>query len=724
MVEPRRLSDDDRSIVGTIGSIKRIALACRFPALTVAGVFAALLLAAQGKELAVRLVDESRPGAIAVFYATLLWWAAVTWLWSRTMLNLEFPGERPEERLRGWLVDHVPRILSMMPFGVAGLSIGEVDDEGMARWIHIGAVTAAGCALYFFLVKRRDVAQRLRASLVRSSSQALRFVGERVVNLGTEATPPASGLLAASPWPAGIRLSFAAALGFGAWAAADPLGFGWSFGLPAGVFVAFAGLVPVGSYLVHRGERAGIPAVSMILALAFAFSVSNDNHDVRTLADIHSVAWPKERRELAKGLEAWSAACLPDNSRQPEPVVVVATAGGGIRAAYWTATVLGAIQDRLLARGIDFSHRVVAISGVSGGSLGAAVYVDLLRADGVHCAAKDVHGTGYAQRGQAALSGDLLSPVVTAMMFGDLLQRFQPFPRVFADRAVAHERSFEASLASQKLRFDAPFRELWLDAGRAVARPALFLNGTHQETGRRIVLSNFQVEPTVFVDTYDFFALVGRDTRVSTAVLNSARFTYVSPAGTLRNIDDPAACEGSSHCGHIVDGGYFENSGSATARDVMHRAFLALDRPGRPIRPIVIQISSDPDMAAREAARCGASPNPARKTGSSFANDVWAPVDTLLNTRTARGVLAVGEMARLHCGSDEVPNVFVHFLMCNATDQSPPLGWVLAGASKDFLARQLLSECGNDAEMEKLLKAFEAVRPAAGGAPSGKGGMS
>jgi hypothetical protein len=85
--------------------------------------------------------------------------------------------------------------------------------------------------------------------------------------------------------------------------------------------------------------------------------------------------------------------------------------------------------------------------------------------------------------------------------------------------------------------------------------PNLFLNGTSVETGKRIIASNLRINND-FTDSTDASDALDGVLRVSTAVHMSARFTYVSPAGGLRSGD------------HVVDGGYFENSGAATADDI------------------------------------------------------------------------------------------------------------------------------------------------------------
>src|SRR4029077_10246699 len=66
----------------------------------------------------------------------------------------------------------------------------------------------------------------------------------------------------------------------------------------------------------------------------------------------------------------------------PVPLVIVATAGGASRAGYWTAKVLGEIEDAHP----DFHKYVFAISSVSGGSLGTAVWRAMLEDEKVPCA--------------------------------------------------------------------------------------------------------------------------------------------------------------------------------------------------------------------------------------------------------------------------------------------------------------------------------------------------
>ena len=67
-------------------------------------------------------------------------------------------------------------------------------------------------------------------------------------------------------------------------------------------------------------------------------------------------------------------------------IVLIYGVLGGLRAAYWTATVLGELHDRI----DHFDQHLFAVSGVSGGSVGASVYRALIGTSGsIECRASD-----------------------------------------------------------------------------------------------------------------------------------------------------------------------------------------------------------------------------------------------------------------------------------------------------------------------------------------------
>jgi hypothetical protein len=150
-------------------------------------------------------------------------------------------------------------------------------------------------------------------------------------------------------------------------------------------------------------------------------------------------------------------------------------------------------------------------------------------------------------------------------------------------------------------RLAEPLDRLWDD--KVHWTPALFLNATWVETGKRLIASNVQIvvagAEEDFADVEDaqrFFA--PRSLALSTAAHMSARFTYVSPAGTLVK-------DGKVH-GRVVDGGYFENSGATTTLEVLLTIDqLALeDKRWKKVDPIVIHISNEPVDPRPAPKRC------------------------------------------------------------------------------------------------------------------------
>ena len=101
------------------------------------------------------------------------------------------------------------------------------------------------------------------------------------------------------------------------------------------------------------GERAR-PRVVGAYALAFVITLGVVNawlhpfHRVRVRdGDCKPVALPNQRPTVGAAAGAWYAQANPPakvHGEGPVPMLVVATAGGGIRAAYWTATILERLE--------------------------------------------------------------------------------------------------------------------------------------------------------------------------------------------------------------------------------------------------------------------------------------------------------------------------------------------------------------------------------------------
>jgi hypothetical protein len=258
-----------------------------------------------------------------------------------------------------------------------------------------------------------------------------------------------------------------------------------------------------------------------------------------------------------------------------------------------------------------------------------------------------------------------------------------PAPVAHFDRAraleVAWERAWREHRGSD--RFAQPFDRLWQDA-HDWWMPALFLNSTWVETGKRLIASNLRLTPEDFNDVEDLHLFYDdRALPLSTTVHLSARFTYVSPAGTLTR-------DGRIY-GRAVDGGYFENSGTTTVLEILLTIDQLAERSGfwKRVDPYVILISNEPADPRFDRIGLGSWPKDRATTPSACCNEVLSPLNALLNARGARGAYA-RETAKWDVSAAH----FFHFGLCEDDNVKIPLGWTLSKMVRDTMQEQLGSD--------------------------------
>jgi hypothetical protein len=481
-----------------------------------------------------------------------------------------------------------------------------------------------------------------------------------------------------------------------------PVRVGEALGSSAVVLLAIAAWTAAGSTLVYFGSRYRIPTLMFAFLLALACSFINDNHAIRTLNETLS---DQDKVSLDAALDKWLARVsqnypLPDKAAF-RPLYLVSASGGGIRAAYWPAIILGHIEDRAgdpQNNKASFAAHVFAMSGVSGGALGEITFTALI--------ATGPTSATYESRAQWLLDRDFLAADVGKMFFADLFQRFFPIPIPLFDRA----RSLEDAWADAWDQSEQPVNGNPMNRGVAdlyrradsnnLSLPSLFLNGTSAETGKRIITSNLQVEPIlldhaqlidgdhgVFTDAVSGCEkLQGREIRLSTAAHQSARFTYFSPAGRFP--------DGT----RIVDGGYFENSGATTLLDLMDaiRRHIDANKAGNPawnqVRIHLVLIDNNPLPPPPAPPEPGHTPAP-DPAPRRFAAELMSPLDALMATRDARGSYAQCEAVVL-TGSGDNPNPVspvgqtFQFNLAQR-DITLPLGWSLSGQAVTEMNAQL-----------------------------------
>jgi len=415
------------------------------------------------------------------------------------------------------------------------------------------------------------------------------------------------------------------------------------------------------------------------VAVLWSYFDLNDNHELRELSDRRTFVTAPA---FGHSFQQWLLARSPTQSDEPFPVVFVAAEGGGIRAAYFTAQVLAAIQDRCP----EFARHLFAVSGVSGGSVGAAVFTGMLASlksnaaqERLACATEPNKTTPLADGVESVLKTDYLAPLVATLLFPDALQRFLPFKVPAWDRSRTLERSFESSFRSTVGTdfLEGSLYAYWSPAGNL---PVLLLNSTHVATGARVIASPLQLLDERFhrvLTLFDFVPLA--DFRISTVAVNSARFPLVTPAGAVLNGDD-------KH--RFVDGGYFENSGAVTLAEAVNSAIEAARQINRTIRPVVIRIGNSPSSLAQSDSNVTRA-----EVGDSAPmalGELLSPIRAMFNTRTARGALAADMLETTVTTLQDrgILSDYVQFQI-GLNDIQIPLGWQLSIGARRSLRTQL-----------------------------------
>ena len=640
----------------------------------------------QGVEV-LRALGENhfaRSGNALKFFSAImaaLAWALASWYCSRVLLYFRFPSGRGDdviEQGRGWLhgflVEHLPRVFGVSPllilaagFWTASRSYGGAG-AGVTLTIYAVVCVFATLLLYLYLVRRNPVPAIARPKRA-SFGETGRGTKVAVIVMAT--------------------LSLGCCMVF----IFDPIPVAGALGTTTVLLTAAACWVCMGSAAVYWSSWHRFPIVFFLFAITVVFSQCNDNHIVRNTPGAHF-----QRKTLDHAFDDWYARQKTNTAEPMHPLFIVTTEGGGIRAAYWTAVVLGALEDQARAGGMSFADHLFAISSVSGGSLGAAAFDAAL-----------VTGSDGAvsPRIKTMLGTDLLAPAIAALLYPDLFQRFLPCPIEYLDRGRVIEEAWEraASASMGTDLFSQDIDAMWSgNFSRWV--PCLFLNGTLVETGQRIIASNLIVYKE-FKDAIDVSTKTpgtspgdaeGADIPLSTAAHGSARFTFVSPAGRFP--------DGT----HIVDGGYFENSGATTGSEVLDaaRRYLAAHQI-TDVLPVIITISNDPLSSPAggrflNAPQASAKRDVSQQKPSTFMIDVLAPLNTLFNTRNAHDTYAQEALV----AQQGYVNDYYFGLSPSATPL--PLGWMLSDAAMEDMDNQIQQSMDkvdgkdNPAELEDILK--------------------
>lgn len=499
-------------------------------------------------------------------------------------------------------------------------------------------------------------------------------------------------------------------------------------------------------FLENLSKATSIPVVTLLIGLAVLFWIPgwSDNHEIRTLERKHQI-WAKGKRQPIgiptklrptipdvnyMNLASW-VAHRSDRDQYPKryPIFILSAEGGGIYAAYHAASTLARLQDTWP----KFGEHLFAISSVSGGSVGAALFI-LLKREFDHTS---VTCSGRRAKMEELVddffADDHLSPLLFMALGPDFIQKFWPVPIRSYDSALGLEYSLEESW--KRLAKECNFKAqdafatgftnfLWSAESHD---PALFFNTTEEMTGGPVVINTAGFSDYLFQPVWEYG--LGPDIRLSTAAVLSARYPFVTSAAWFhgRKYDQYGNEDKNPTRLFFVDGGMYENTGSELLTKLTYQfKYLAsgifadqielragsigdvgliaetnfqlmMERMRRHIATDADEIKNKIVSAEKLIALEKSFPPPAVETAVSQQLST-SPLSALISSRQFRSREAVKMLMRLSpldpwAGSSQLHfsaqdnKSFLVFPLDAATPDLP-LGWLISERTRKFLARR------------------------------------
>lgn len=400
--------------------------------------------------------------------------------------------------------------------------------------------------------------------------------------------------------------------------------------------------------------------------------------------------------------------------RSDANLIIVAASGGGILAAGWTTKVLTELHKAYP----NFRTELRLISSVSGGSVGSAHYVSALPDD------KDKQLSAEALRDIVEDSmKSSLAITAYGVAFPDFRRTLVP---IGVDQEFDRGRLLEADwrktancrkLASQQQKQIEDFRSFcrglpkpqqealvmlsdWREVIRQGKKPAVIFNTTVMETGERIAITPLsslnsewagkELYPARHSYARTLSEFLGKadqyDVDVWTGARLSATFSYVSPAARAALINKETGHrdiprEGSLEKNgllHLIDGGYHDNYGVASALDWLTAMLEQQKNDALPFaRIVLVEIRAKPDIPPAKAQN---------EWSAAWLGPFWGLMNSWGFTQTSSNDTAVNRLIahfkrRLQESQDGVQ--FESFVF--VPEETGPLSWHLSDEQKQFV---------------------------------------
>lgn len=600
----------------------------------------ALLVFDQGLDVLQELDFSSDPVLSRKSFITWIavsWWGWQSWRSSRMILHFSyfnFWGYQPSYNLRAQVL--VPRILAMTPFLLLASGIYKSNGSWSA---YVALILSTAMWFFVFLHFRKKLIVWIR-------SLHIQFHGiiPDYVPIKNDAYP--AKFIWSKQWK-WISFRILVMLIFFGVFVLRPISTSQYMGSAAVVVFGFGTWLILASLINMFEKYIRFPVSFTVLVSVIIFSFFNDNHGIMTFQDRTRL----ERPTLNNHFSNWLQECRSDADSDSIRVVLVAAEGGGIRSAYWTASVLGELH----ATNPELSNDIYAISSVSGGSLGTMLYSSL-RQDEQRDLTKHAH---------SILEYDFLAPVTGALIFPDMLQKFFPLEVFRNDRARVLERSWENAWSRET------GKQTRVDWSKGFLRQfgqsnkLILMNSTHVESGYRTLISNVKLTELSHANIIDFFDVQNADIPVSTAVGLSARFPLLTPPARIESGQN-------SVWGHLVDGGYYENIGATTIMDIYSKLRKLADDNEVPVQFHVLAIRNTKTSDDYTASR--------------GMGEILPPLVTLSQIWSLNGEEVLRKSEEL---LEQNGDRLIEVRLDRSDKENIPLGWFLSDQARSNIRKQV-----------------------------------
>ncbi|MGB8539636.1 MAG: hypothetical protein WCD57_24645 [Acidobacteriaceae bacterium] len=456
-----------------------------------------------------------------------------------------------------------------------------------------------------------------------------------------------------------------------------------------------------------------------------------------------------------------------DDSEHDRPLIMVTATGGGLHASAWTAAVLARLEatfDRVSPG--SFHRSLLLASTVSGGSVGLFSYLREIQPGWVpdytrmqitaQCSSLEAVGWGFAYYDLPKTFVPLLPYFIPPSTGdGDLDQsplfkdRSWSLRKALArntynefcmdtwrrDRGETVPGGWRGLLASRlKHQSDAEEQEKRLTLRSLLPSkhnlfPAFTMNTTSYEDGLRFLLANYRIPDAETSEDWpdtrpnykarSFLATYGTGKReagaftpdlpLATAAQLSAAFPYISSAARV-----PLPVDNQVNAPHFVDGGYYDNDGTASVVEFLRYALARAPTAGtdvceawsqeeeakassRKLRILLIEIRNSGDDTGGEFDRWPN--NTSAKTPANLLTQLFAPPLGLWQAGhesvTGRNRLALAQLE--HALADRLDVHRVVFADSHAIPGvlTDPLSWSLTPAQR----REVQHSASSDPEI-------------------------